>query len=101
MSQDFRALSTQQPCADAGMKKCLLSLRPSAATGLQSRTSARPSATEVRDIRVSDTVTGMMIAAVSGAVVGFLTAGGVACAALVFVAAIVGAYAGWQARGDD
>lgn len=41
---------------------------------------------EVRDIRVSDTVTGMMIAAVSGAVVGFLTAGGVACAALVFVA---------------
>lgn len=56
---------------------------------------------EARDIRVSDTVTGMMIAAVSGAVVGFLTAGGVACAALVFVSAIVGAYAGWQARGGE
>ncbi|WP_161914263.1 hypothetical protein [Methylosinus sp. C49] len=50
---------------------------------------------------MSDTVAGMMIAAVSGAVVGFLTAGGVACAALVFVSAIVGAYAGWQARGGE
>ncbi|BBU63031.1 hypothetical protein MSC49_29660 [Methylosinus sp. C49] len=56
---------------------------------------------DARDIRVSDTVAGMMIAAVSGAVVGFLTAGGVACAALVFVSAIVGAYAGWQARGGE
>jgi uncharacterized protein YcfJ len=56
---------------------------------------------EARDIRVSHTVTGMMLAAVSGAVVGLLAAGGVACAALVFLGAVVGAYAGWQARGGD
>jgi hypothetical protein len=55
---------------------------------------------EAGDVRVSDSVTGMMIAAISGAVVGLLAAGGSACAALVFVAAVVGVYAGWQARGD-
>ncbi|MBG0812167.1 hypothetical protein IY145_22750 [Methylosinus sp. H3A] len=60
---------------------------------------ARPGDLEAGDIRVSDTVTGMMIAAISGAVVGLLAAGGAACAALVFVAAVVGVYAGWQARG--
>ncbi|WP_166144652.1 hypothetical protein [Methylosinus sp. RM1] len=49
---------------------------------------------------MSDTVTGMMIAAVSGAVIGLLAAGGPFAAALVFLAALVGVYAGWQARGD-
>lgn len=61
---------------------------------------ARPRDLEAADIRVSDTVTGMMIAAVSGAVIGLLAAGGAFAAALVFLAALVGVYAGWQARGD-
>ncbi len=62
---------------------------------------ARPGALEAGDGSVSDTVCGMMIAAVSGSVVGLLARGGVACAALVFVAVVVGVYAGWHARGDD
>jgi uncharacterized protein YcfJ len=62
---------------------------------------ARPAEFEAGDVHLSDSVVGMMIAAVSGSVVGLLASGGPACAALVFAAAIIGVYAGWHARGVD
>jgi hypothetical protein len=62
---------------------------------------ARPGELEAGDSRVSESVCGMMLAAVSGSVVGLLAGGGVACAALVFVAVVVGVYTGWHARGGD